>query len=687
MLKLLILMLSIGITLMAKTEVTAIVGGGGSSMYGGGNIDGVGIAAAVYQPRAVAKSSDNQLLVGDKHGLKKVDIQNNSISTLSAFENAQFHDIEVDSQGNIYAGVTVFVDTPDADSCNGSQYSFFDSRIYKFSSAGEILKIWSNACENSDIDFEDFPVYLALDDADNLYAISSWTPEPNNHYGSKSTIRKVNSDGTLSDYLDVTFENEPVTAVQELEYHNGTFYLCTLGAAIYQVTPPSGELQRLYLHNDNGPYGIEFDSSEHIYVAYGSGYNAIQQGFFHEESLYLADLAGTSDLESPHLRPDDARLYEGVDALSVAFFGIAKVAKIGNDLFFADNYYHRVLKITTPSNEAPTLESVDFPSEINKNRYVNFKFKAFDNDGFVSRVLCDFDDGNGEQSIFRATSKLASSLSSSIIKSLRYTEDGSYTISCRAYDNEWLSSPIWSKSFTIGEVSDEPVITPSSASFENTIWRQKDQYNPAYPPQEQADGSIVLPFAPWTNGRLGEDGYYDGNAIVTRNQYDLRGQKVQLKFSLDGANNYLGALVVIRDAETGLPYQYLSTDHQWGPTKLVDANRAIYYQMKIEDNGSYALTYSYNGYGQSDIYQDQGVLTPQQQTAAGNAYVSFQVGDNYGGVNASATLYEFKIESLEELPYLDDYQGEDEDDSGGGALGYLLPLLVLGLLLFRRDEA
>ena len=697
MLRLLIVTLLVSINLLAHTEVTSIIGGGGSGSYGSGNINGVGANAAVTRPKAVAKSHDNQLLVGDKYGLKKVNIQTNTISTLYAFKNATFHDIEVDSSGNIYAGVTLFIDDPR--SCNGSDSSFSDSRAYKFSSTGKVLEIWGSACENSNVDFDTFPVHLAIDDADNVYVMSSWTPEKNNRFGTKSTIRKLNNDGTISDYLDVSFESNHIQSIQDIEYNNGKFYIATLGASLFVLSPPSKDLKRVYYYNDNGPQGIEFDENNNIYIAYGSLYEGIQKGFFHNDSLYLSNLAGIGSY-SPRVKilPTDIRLNNSkVDALDVGFFGIFKMVKIGNEIFFSENYYHRILKLTFPSNKFPTIEMVDFPTETKKNVYLNFKFNAVDSDGFISRVLCDFGDGQGKESIFKSVTRdnsraVLENGSDTIRKTVRYTKDGQYTISCQAYDNEWQGSQVVTKTFTIGTVTAPPATTPptNNETFNNTVWEQKDKYNPNYPPETQSDGTIFIPFAPWTNGKLGTDGYYDGNSIVTKNRYNLKGEKIQMKFSLNGAQYYTTAFIGISDLVTSLPYQYLSTDHQWGPTKLVDDNREIYYEMIINKDGSYKLSYSYIGYGQSDIYLDTGTLSAEELSASENAYIHFTHGDNYGGTDANATLYEFKVESIQST--IEEENNDDLDDSddkkksGGGAFGYLLPLFILSLLLFRKEE-
>lgn len=182
-----------------------------------------------------------------------------------------------------------------------------------------------------------------------------------------------------------------------------------------------------------------------------------------------------------------------------------------------------------------------------------------------------------------------------------------------------------------------PTVTPSD------IWEQKDKFNPSYPPVFNSDGSVSLPFAPWTNAKPDADGYYDGNSIITKDRYNLLGSTVQIKFSLNGDDKYFSSFVGISDLTTNLPYQYLSTDHEFSPTKLVDDNRTIYYQMVIDDNGAYQLSLSYTKYGDSDIHSDTGTLTSDQLSSATSAYIYFHNGDNYAGTSASATLYELNI--------------------------------------------
>jgi len=303
------------------------------------------------------------------------------------------------------------------------------------------------------------------------------------------------------------------------------------------------------------------------------------------------------------------------------------------------------MKVTFPSNTASTLEMIDFPEEVIKGAYNVFKLATSDTDGFVSKVYCDFNDSNGEQNIFSGVSNDYGN--SDFRKAVTYTEDGNYNIECKVYDNEGLATN-FSKSFTIGTVVVEPVEeevvvedTNTSCSIDS-IWEQREGFNPAYCPSVGDDGAILLPFSPWTNGRLGGDGYYDGNSIITKSKYDLLGKTIQIKFSLDGVDNYFASYIGL-SLTTPMPYTYLSTDHVWSITTLVEHNRAIYYQMVIDSEGLYSLTISYIGYGQSDISTKSGTLTAEQISAASETNIFFTNGDNYGGVSANATLYEMQI--------------------------------------------
>ena len=447
MLKILMLSLFIVIGLSAQTEVSAIIGGAGSGSHGAGNINGTGSSAAVNYPKAVAKSIDNQLLVGDKYGLKKVNIQTNTISTLHPFENANFHDIEVDSSGNIYAGVSIWIDDPKA--CNNTQYTFLDTRIYKFSSTGTILEIWGSACESSDVDFEDFGVYIAIDENDVVYAMSAWTPELNSRYGTHSTIKKVNANGTLSKYEDVLYGGEKIEGIQELEYHNNKFYIAN-GAYIDVFTPGNSELERIYAYNDNGPSGIEFDENGHMYLAYGNVFQGIERAIFHNNLFHFGSIAGGVDNYTAQnkILPTDERLYTSVvDALDVSFFGMSKVVKIEDELFFSDDYYHRIMKLVSPSNEEPTLALFDFPKIMRKNAYNLLKFNANDSDGYSTRLYCDLDDGKGEQSIWNSFN---GKYSNQIRTYGRYETEGEKTISCTLYDNEGAYTTL-SKTFKVGD--------------------------------------------------------------------------------------------------------------------------------------------------------------------------------------------------------------------------------------------
>ena len=209
--------------------------------------------------------------------------------------------------------------------------------------------------------------------------------------------------------------------------------------------------------------------------------------------------------------------------------------------------------------------------------------------------------------------------------------------------------------------------TPTSTTSD--IWEQKDKFNPAYPPVFHSDASVSLPFAPWTNAKPDANGYYDGNTIITKDRYNLLDKTVQMKFSIDGAGSYSYSYIGISDLSTALAFQELSTGHQYGPTKLIDNNRSIYYQMRIDENASYSLTLSYLGYGQSDLHEDKGVMTTAQLSSASSAYIYFSNGDNYAGTKASAKLYEFKVKDHSNSTL--DYSQENKATQTIGNINFL----------------
>ncbi|MFK5975521.1 MAG: hypothetical protein QM493_03330 [Sulfurovum sp.] len=239
-------------------------------------------------------------------------------------------------------------------------------------------------------------------------------------------------------------------------------------------------------------------------------------------------------------------------------------------------------------------------------------------------------------------------------------EAGSYLVSVYPYNYTSGSYNFTIKSKAYISSTTDP-ITPTVISSD--IWEQRDKFNPLYPPVFNSDGSVSLPFAPFTNAKEDADGYYDANSIITKDRYNLLGSTVQIKFALNGADNYFSSLIGISDLTTGLPYQYLSTDHQWGPTKLVNHNSIIYYQMVIDDNGAYQLTLSYSAYGDNAIHSDIGTLTSDQLSSATSSYIYFNNGDNYAGTSASAILYEFKITK--------DYSAESKATQTIGNINFL----------------
>ena len=447
MLRLLIINLLLVITVFAQTEAFSIVGGGGSGTSGMGNIDGTGSAAALQYPKAVAKSLDNQLLVGDDRGLKKVDIQTNTITTLHAFENATFHDLEVDSVGNIYAGLGIWVTDPEA--CNGSQYAFRDSRVYKFSSTGELLQSWGNECEKSQIDFGDYAVAIAIDSDDNVYAMSGWTPDADNQFGTKSTIKQLNSNGSISVYSDVYYEGNMISSITDIEYYSGSIYIAARGMYKYTSSNNTTALERIYSANDNGVSGIEFDSNGNIIVSHSG---SIRNTIGYKDTFLLPYIAGSYGCDEGMYRLYDEAVISGVDALNTCTLYIPKVVKIGNNLFFPARDDNRIIKVTSPSNSAPTLSMFDFPEEVKKNIYTILKFNANDSDGFSSLLYCDFDDGNGEVKVYSNSSNATGS--DDIRKGITYSNDGVKNITCKLFDNEGLSTN-FTKSFQVGDGSSE----------------------------------------------------------------------------------------------------------------------------------------------------------------------------------------------------------------------------------------
>ncbi len=393
-----VLLLDVGL-LYGQTEAINVVGGGGSGMYGAGNIDGVGRSAAIQNPLGVAKSIDNQLIIGDDYGLKKVNIKTKSITTLHSFDTkVRIYDIEVDSKGNIYAGIGVWIDDPK--SCNDSQYTFWDSRVYKFSQTGDILEVWGDACRGSELDFYEYTVSLAIDSRDNVYAISSWTPEKNNQYGTKSTIKKLESGGVISSYADVYYDGKKIDSIRELEYYDGAFYLSGV-IDTYRYTPGSSSADRILTSNSNAPSGIEFDSDGTMFLAQLGN---IKQSFTHNSSIYTPYILGISTLTKTKYRPFDDVVYSGVDALNLQVSYIPRVVKIGDELYFSARDENRIVKVTSPSNEPPTLSLLDYPTEMSKGVNYTFKFKASDEDGFPALLSCDFGDGSGETTLFKGVS-------------------------------------------------------------------------------------------------------------------------------------------------------------------------------------------------------------------------------------------------------------------------------------------
>ena len=462
MLKILFVNLLLVLSLFAQSEVVTLLGGGGTGTNGSGNIDGVGSSAAIYTPKVITKSADNQLLIGDWYGLKKFNPATNSITTLNSvnFNLAYFYDIKVDSVGNIYTSARYWVDDPQ--SCNDTIYTFSDVRIQKFSPTGTLLQTWSNACTDADDEYTDSLLYLAIDASDNVYMAPHITPSYAPDWIEKSNIYKLNSDGTMSVFIDLKTINEEFDSITAMKYNNGYIYISSgvmfsannYFRGIHRLNLATKELEYYFKVSEccsSTARNMIFSNNELLYFSTPYAIQKVFQSNGELKSAYVIGQDSSGTPREPAYKAFDPELLEGIDGLYLNnYANLSSVAQVGNDLYFLSEDGARVLRATFPSNEAPTLKTVDFPTQITKNAYNYLKFNAEDSDGFAARVVCDFGDGEGKQEIYGNVYN--DYLHDSIIKMVTYTEDGNYNIQCTTYDNEGLSSE-FSKSVQVGDGS------------------------------------------------------------------------------------------------------------------------------------------------------------------------------------------------------------------------------------------
>jgi hypothetical protein len=450
----------------AQTEVITVIGGGGSGIKGDGNIDGIGITAAITRPQVITKTINNQLIIGDNYGLKEINPATNSIKTLwKSDSKSTWTDIVVDSNGNIYAS-----GNPEGINNNSKCENIFSAaQIYKFSSTGKLLQIWNNECNS---DFQN-TIELAVDDEDEVYAISRY-----NWKGDETQIKRLAENGSLTPIYDLRTSNSSIDGFSDMTYNNGYLYFLansdTNGAGVYRYNILQQQFEFYINFSSNSTGGTNMSGTDMIFkdnhLAYFIHNNAIFKLFKHGDQLNEAAIVGGTRLgehykdEAVHIA-SDIEVNSGVRGLFLQLNELNSMVQLGEDIYFLDTATYggaRVLKLSFGVNEVSNITVVEFPQNIEKNKYTVFKLLANDSDGFIANCYCNIDDGKGEIGYNTNTGYYGSDFS--IYKSATYKKDGEYTFNCTIYDNEGKSVS-YKKSFVIGT----PIVVPTCKDNEKIV--------------------------------------------------------------------------------------------------------------------------------------------------------------------------------------------------------------------------
>jgi hypothetical protein len=154
---------------------------------------------------------------------------------------------------------------------------------------------------------------------------------------------------------------------------------------------------------------------------------------------------------------------------------------------------------------------------------------------------------------------------------------------------------------------------------------------------EQTQNGLLLRGDNWTNGGV-VNGRNDGNAVVSANQYDLRGGgDVFVVFGVDGGGKYMA---IFPRLFTTVSVPHLTTHHSWAGSVVVPEKQWLFAHLQVDAAGRFQLTVSRNNF---DTQGGQVLMrhTGTMATTTGRVDISF--GDNYAGTGASLVIHKVVV--------------------------------------------
>ena len=167
-------------------------------------------------------------------------------------------------------------------------------------------------------------------------------------------------------------------------------------------------------------------------------------------------------------------------------------------------------------------------------------------------------------------------------------------------------------------------------SLDPQYWKQDNRHR--IPLVKTSEG-LLLRGDDWTNGRVGKDGFSDGNSAISRDKFDFKnGGEVILKFKINGAGKYLNMFPRIFSPAS---YQLATTHHSFMKSVVLPENEWLYAHFISKPDKRFKTTicrYNYDFDNGKPILTHTGVMSGTE----GHVYLIF--ADNYLGKAQSIVI-------------------------------------------------
>lgn len=157
---------------------------------------------------------------------------------------------------------------------------------------------------------------------------------------------------------------------------------------------------------------------------------------------------------------------------------------------------------------------------------------------------------------------------------------------------------------------------------------------------------LILHGDVWKNGRMDENGFVDGNSIVSTATFNHVGVSSYIKLKVHADDQYLW----LQAKPNGMPIKLLTTHHSWANSDVLPEDTWLYIRTAIKDNGQWLYVISTRAYDdeRGDIlYSYSGTFSHEQLKAYNKLPFIISFFDNYGGVNTNLTVAEVSFDCIE----------------------------------------